>query len=415
VLESHQPPRAAIISVSADGLGRRTPSKNTDELRVAAGAAGCDDSHDNNHSLALRVILRPQPVDCYFPVALADADYSEIVESQFRNKINPDFKGELTKNPAILKARAFGLARRNLIQWGEKLLIRSARMVLEPGKDQIEEPNSSNMRVYHKDAIVHLSGGTTYSTLGWTDSLLLPTVQARLLFRIKDLASRDRASLRSFTNHQLINFNSLVDPRGQYISPTKRSSADRNQDGRKFGAFIPSGNTIFGLAILAQNPSSNLNDQDEWRCSPVVIPSFQRGKNDPTAVVISATKHGGSLDAVSVRRFTIALEHVFAHVALLLHVRRFVEDWWSPLLSAANWDDKRQAAVNFIRAWQRHAVEIDSKWALGADDPTVSPDIVNKIASAINLNSLWSLEVRRVSDLLVLATQILDDGDIAIL
>jgi hypothetical protein len=150
---------------------------------------------------------------------------------------------------------------------------------------------------------------------------------------------------------------------------------------------------------------------NEWSISPVLLPLAYQDQVEGFAITIVARRVGYGLDTAAMQRFTMAFEHVLAHFALLRHLRKFVTFWWSPLLETSFWEEKRTAAISFLRAWQRHATTIDPLWQLGAGDPYADPELVHALSEALRLESAWVEECRRISDLLRFSCEIVDDGD----
>lgn len=339
-------------------------------------------------SLAMRGVNRAAGIWCKIPFAPGGEDFVDFEPNDLRSSVR--------------LGDAYGAAKVQSMHWGDDataVRVVSARALLRERAAIERESREDRYRRLAYAGIIEVKdlaracGGAQFDG----------KAQARLLIAIE----RSDAAIRKWREGNpdapdVLRFANIPRDRQYHYTPL------RDEDPPPAGARI----RFRGFQALALvTGGGDRVGGTGWNISPVLLPVAYAGELDHLALTVMAQRVGKPLDASALQRFTLAFEHVLAHVGLLQHLRRFVTSWWAPLLETSFWEEKKTAAINFLREWQVHATRVDPLWQLGAGDPYADPDLVHSLALALRLESAWSEECRRVSDLLRFACEIVDDGD----
>ena len=186
IIKKNTDRNAAIVVAAGRGLGDVANSCATTKQLMDAVYATDVSFGNEDFGQSLRVRLRSQPINTKIPIAVVDSEYIGFIDKQFTAP-KPDARWDPESlYPPIFKANIFGYARRNLMQWGEKLVVCSARTTFELGGIKTgEEQRSAMARGLHNQSrsIIQLSKNFK-NPLDHDGFYLSPRVQSRLMGRI---------------------------------------------------------------------------------------------------------------------------------------------------------------------------------------------------------------------------------------
>lgn len=359
-------------------------------------------------AMVMRGVNRSAGIWCKIPFAVADQNYV-------------DFEPNDLIGPSVRLGDGYGAATVQTMLWGKSTALRvlSARTLLGARTVDTGMSREDRYRRLAYAGAVEVKDFPFFVRTGSSQPAFDPKAQARLLIAIQrnapDVAKWTVSKGRDVDDAGTSDTDARLKPavlqmlellRGVDYTPHRHGDGVE-QRGEKldFTAF-------HALAVLTGDvEGARPSDTGEWSIAPVLLPLAYQDEIEGFSITIVARRVGYPLDSASMQRFTLAFEHVLAHFALLRHLRKFVTFWWSPLLETSFWEEKRTAAISFLRAWQRHATTIDPLWQLGAGDPYADPELVHALSVALRLESAWIEECRRISDLLRFSCEIVDDGD----
>lgn len=386
--------KVAFITCRAEGISGPPPETYEDFLANVNGVPDRLGFVPGVYSWRAR--NRPFAMNCRMAFATQDRDFAV-----FDPKV-------LEGGKEVSVARAYGAALRRSMLWGRRVSVVSSRFALAERRSQ-----TLQWANYVRQARVDVPK---------LESILdcfVPSSQLRLLEAVQVHARGSSDQKRKTdTFLSLLDFNSL-------FSGVKYS-AGRSRQRPSRGSQVSRSPSWISCILLGNRDGPSQREQigDEWRAWVVTSPPHAKSRSfehfGTGASASDAQFHDASLvverpeyqlDDEAVSRFCRALEHMSAHIVQLQSLRQFVDRWFGQLLNPATWEDKKNAATNFMRDWQHFTYNVSPLWALGTDDPQIDPQIVDTLDRALHLRQAWEAENARLRDLFNLSTQVLSDGD----
>lgn len=307
----------------------------------------------------------------------------------------------LNNSNAIAITDIYGAANRRTMLWGQRVLVNSAQFsFVEYNRQAISSWSSFAGR-----------GVAGVQKLDVLEQDLIPGAQIRLMSALQTFA-QSGAYDGPDSKHK--EFGRLLDLRRFFEGLSYKAPAPERRP--------PTGSRVdervIWTATILQGAKTPVRSGagDAWKAWPVMLPASpfvssmneiaappdgRSGRSDygPFDVGLVVERQDYALDEAAVKRFTRAMEHFTAHVALLQHVRRVVHYWWAAVFNPPSWEAKETACGNFLRSLEQHSLNITPLWALGANDVQVDPEIIAALDDATRLTNAWTEANTRLADL----------------